>query len=274
MPPVRLKSWYYQQFDADFARDVPGEGYGGWKSAELPLAPDKTALVVMHAWDCGTREQYPGWHRAVEYLPRSYEICRTVFPSLLGAVRRSPLKLYHVVSTAAYCRSYAGFRRTLSLAGPPGPRPPTVAADPVLNELRTFRRDYSFPGKDNIPDIEKGSPRLAFPREAEPQGEEGIAENGEQLYALCHADGVNHLVYAGFAINWCLLMSPGGMMEMSRYGIMCSALRQAVTAVENRETARKELNKELGLWRVSIAFGMVYDVADFVRAVSQAGGAS
>ncbi len=267
MRAIRLKSWYYQQFDADFSREVPGEGYGGWKQAELPLNPDTTALVVMHAWDCGTREEYPGWHRAVEYIPRSYDICARVLPPLLGAVRASSLKVYHVVSSSAYCRNLPGYQRTLTLSGPPGSRPAQVASDPVLDELRAFRRDNGFPGKNNIPDIERGGRRMGFPRGAEPHGGEGIAENGEQLYALCHADGVNHLVYAGFAINWCLLMSPGGMLEMSRYGVMCSALRQAVTAVENRETARQELNKELGLWRVSVAFGMVYDVEEFVRAV-------
>ena len=43
--------------------------------------------------------------------------------------------------------------------------------------------------------------------------------------------------------------------------------RDAVTAVENRETARKNLVKEVGLWRVSVAFGFVFDVADFVAAL-------
>lgn len=270
MRTVRLTSWYYQQFDADFDLEVPGEGYGGWKQAELPLNPETTAVVVMHAWDCGTREQFPGWHRAVEYIPRSYDIVSSVFPRLLQAVRASPLKLYHVVSSASYCRSLPGYQRALALAGPPGSRPHQVASDPVLDELRAFRHDNAFPGKHNVPDIERGSRRMGFPRGAEPEGEEGIAENGEQLHALCHADGVNHLVYAGFAINWCLLMSPGGMLEMSSHGIMCSALRQAVTAVENRETARAELEKELGLWRVSVAFGLVYDVEEFVRAIAEA----
>ncbi|SVE24368.1 uncharacterized protein METZ01_LOCUS477222, partial [marine metagenome] len=62
---------YYQQFDADFNLDIPGEGYGGWKRAMINLSLDHTAVVVMHAWDCGKREQYPGWHRAVEYIPRA-----------------------------------------------------------------------------------------------------------------------------------------------------------------------------------------------------------
>lgn len=54
------------------------------------------------------------------------------------------------------------------------------------------------------------------------------------------------------------------MLDMSRRGVMCSVFRQAVTAVENRETARSELGKQLALWRVSLALGFVFDVDDFV----------
>jgi hypothetical protein len=94
-----------------------------------------------------------------------------------------------------------------------------------------------------------------------------VAENAEQLFALCKEKHINHLIYAGFAINWCLLLSPGGMADMSKRGLMCSALRQAVTAVENRETAREEWCKEIALWRVALAFGFVFDVGDLCAAV-------
>jgi hypothetical protein len=50
---------------------------------------------------------------------------------------------------------------------------------------------------------------------------------------------------------------------------MGSAFRQAVTAVENQETARRQLARELGLWRVALAFGFVFDVEDFLAAVRQ-----
>jgi hypothetical protein len=50
---------------------------------------------------------------------------------------------------------------------------------------------------------------------------------------------------------------------------MCSALRQAVTAVENRETAREEQGKEIALWRVALAFGFVFDVDTFVGALER-----
>ena len=43
MKSVKLPASYYQQFDADYTRDVPAEGYGGWKSAEIELSPKHTA---------------------------------------------------------------------------------------------------------------------------------------------------------------------------------------------------------------------------------------
>lgn len=268
MNAITLPTNYYQQFDADFSLDVPGEGYGGWKKTELPLNPDKTAVVVMHAWDAGTREQFPGWHRAVEYLPRSYEICRDVFPSLLSAVRSSPLKLFHVVSQHNYYNQYPGYSMAKELAGTEPQKPEQIASDAVLDELRHFRSKHVFTGEHNQADVAEGFKHVKFPKEAEPLGNEGIAATDQQLYALCKHEGVNHLIYTGFAINWCLLLSPGGMADMSKRGILCSTIRQAVTAVENKETVREQAAKQLALWRVALAFGFVYDLDDFIHAIT------
>ncbi|MBU0714387.1 MAG: hypothetical protein KJ964_03390 [Verrucomicrobia bacterium] len=263
----RIPVNYYRHFDADFRLDVPAEGYGGWQKKELELSFDHTALVVMHAWEFGTREQYPGWHRVVEFIPRAQEICRTVFPPLLAAVRESGMRLYHVVSSGSYAKDYPGYRRAVALAGPPPEPPEQVPSDPVREALIAFKKEYAYHGLHNIEDIKRGFKNLTFPPEALPAGDEGIAENEAQLFALCKADRINHLIYAGCAINWCLLLDSGGMAEMSRHGLMCSALRQAVTAVENKETARKELCKEIALWRVALSFGFVFDVDDFIRAL-------
>ena len=102
MRPMRCPVNYYQQFDADYSLDAPGEGYGGWQRAELDFDLDRTALVVMHAWDTGTREQYPGWYRAVEYIERANAIVKTVFPPLLARVRAGRLKLFHVTGGGHY----------------------------------------------------------------------------------------------------------------------------------------------------------------------------
>ena len=94
---VRVRTKFYQQFDADVSLPVPAEGYGGWQTADIPLSLDHTALVVMHAWDCGTPQEFPGWYRAVEYIPRAEAIARDVLPPLLAGVRAARVKVYHVV---------------------------------------------------------------------------------------------------------------------------------------------------------------------------------
>lgn len=265
---MRLPASYYQQFDADYTLDVPGEGYGGWKKDEIELSREHTALVVMHAWDTGTPDQYPGWYRAVEYMPRAQEICRTVFPKLLSAVRDSGLALFHVVGGGDYYKDYPGFKKAVQLAGLELPQAEKAKSDPVLQRLHEFRAERVFVGKHNRADVDRGFDNMDFARQAKPVGDEGVAENAHQLFALCKDAEVNHLVYTGFAVNWCLLMSPGGMIDMSRRGIMCSAIRQATLAVENKETARKELCKEIALWRVSVGFGFVFDADDFMGAMA------
>lgn len=265
---LRVPAWYYQHFDADFSLETPEENFGGWKKADLDFSRRHTALVVMHAWEAGQRfEEYPGWWRCVPYIPRSNTILRDVFPPLLEAVRAAGFPLFHVVGGGDYYKDLPGYQRAVELADAPPPALPRVASDPIRDRLNAFRRENVFQGLHNEADVRRGFAKLDFPSKARPAGDEGIAENGPQLFALCRERGINHLVYCGFAINWCLLLSPGGMAEMQQYGLMCSALRQATTAVENRESARGEWCKELALWRVALAFGFVFDVDDFVRAL-------
>jgi hypothetical protein len=270
MAILRLPAWYYQQFDADYSLDVPGEGYGGWRREPIELAMEHTALVVMHAWDCGTRQQFPGWYRAVEYIQRSGRICEEVFPPLLAAVRKAGMTLFHVVGGGDYFKSCQGYRRAVELAGPP-PEPTQVqlAADEQIKTLRKLYPRRVFPGPLNGEDCRRGFESVDFAPQARPVGDEGVAADSRQLLALCLDAGINHLVYTGFAINYCLTSSPGGMVDMSRYGLMCSTVRQATTAVENKETARDELHKQEALWLTSLMFGgFVFDADDFQAALA------
>jgi hypothetical protein len=66
-------------------------------------------------------------------------------------------------------------------------------------------------------------------------------------------------------------MSPGGMVDMRRHGCLCSTIREATTAVENRETAREQLEKQQALWRVAVEFGFVFALEDFLSALRDIG---
>lgn len=269
---VQVMTGYYRQFDADHSREVPGENYEGWKKELLPLSLRHTAFVIMHAWDAGNAHTYPGWYRAVEYLPRANHIVKMVFPDLVRDIREAGMPLFHVVSEGQYYKKHPGYRAAKELAGEPPPPPPNAAPDAVHEVLRDFQAKKIFPGEHNLEDIEQGFIHLDIPREVYPREDEGIAESAAQLYALCAKQGINHLIYTGFAINWCLLSSPGGMIDMSRRGMLCSTIREAITAVENKETARNEGAKEQALWRVGLGFGFVYDIADISDFLRQATG--
>ncbi|MFH1571745.1 MAG: hypothetical protein ABIL09_27395 [Gemmatimonadota bacterium] len=268
--PWRIPTWYYQHHDADFALPVPEHSFGGWRQTDLVFDRERTAVVCMHAWRSGERaDDFPGWWRCVPYIPRANAIVRQVFPSLFAAVRGAGLPLFHVVGGGEYYRELPGYRRALALAGPDPEPPEQVERDAIRQQLDAFRQERAFVGAHNAEDVRRGFAQLDFPEEARPQGEEGVAANARQLLALCRERGINHLVYCGFAINWCLLLSPGGMADMQKHGVMCSALRQATVAVENRESAEDQLCKELALWRVALAFGFVFDVDDFVAALGR-----
>jgi hypothetical protein len=270
-PQMRIATGYYQHHDADFSLEVPEEGFGGWNKADLVFSRKHTALVCMHAWDAGTREAYPGWYRAVPYIPRSCSIGRDVFPRLLSITRKTGLTLFHVVGGGDYYKQEPGYQKAVSLAGTPTEEKlKGVTVDESRRQLDRFRHEKVFPGSHNDPDIEKGFSKLGFLPQAVPLPGEGIAENGRQLHALCVEHEINHLVYVGFAINWCLLLSPGGMADMQRYGLLCSTIREATTAVENKETARGELCKREALWRVALNYGFVFDLEPFIAGLEQA----
>jgi hypothetical protein len=52
---------------------------------------------------------------------------------------------------------------------------------------------------------------------------------------------------------------------VGRHGVMCSTIRDAVTAIENRQTARGEREKAQALWRIALQWGVVFGVGDFIH---------
>ncbi len=261
---MKIPAWTYRQ------HAKPGQTeFGGWHKDIFDVPMETSALAVMHAWGNPRPGEYPGWERCINYIPRARKILAEVFPPLLAATRAARFPLIHVAGWKEYYRHLPGYQRTLTLAERLPPPDGVALHDPAIDALRNRLRDESFPGIENIADIEAGTSKLDFDAVARPVGDEWIVEDDRQLDAVCRHLGVSHLIYIGFAINWCLLLSPGGMLDMERRGYFCSTIREATTAVESGETNAREGNKQEGLWRVALRFGLVFDLPDVMSALDQ-----
>lgn len=265
---------YYRQFDADYSLDVPAEGYGGWQSAELDFDPERIALVVVHANYQGSYDSVPGWYRAVEYIPRSHEIMRQRFEPLLGGIRDAGIPVVHMAGTPGFHREYPGYHRAQALPRTKETTATPIPADAEITRHRAFLRDYGFPGVSNQADIDRGRSQMTdFPEWSRPRDDECVIDDAPTLDAVCRHLGRTHLLYCGFAVNWCVFMSDGGMIDMSRRGYLCSIIEDATTAVENRESAREETHKRYGLWVVGLAFGYVFSSDSLLHSLAEATGA-
>jgi hypothetical protein len=276
---ITLPAHYYRQHDATVGAEHPGQGFSGWTTCLLEVPLEKTALVSMHAWNPGLDPRIPdgpdspyvGWFRVVEYLPRAIEITQKIFPPLLSGARAAELTVIHVASSESYTSGYPEYQRAKALAASAGVRPQSspegAVDDPLRRQWQEERRRQMY-GAHNLAHIQEGSRHLDFASQALPAANEPVVIDSEQLNAVCRERGIWHLVYIGFAINWCLLASPGGMVDMSRMGYVCSTIRQATTAVENRESCVAEWAKELALFRVALMFGYVFDLDPMLEALA------
>ena len=264
---LSLNAQIYRNFDADYSLAAPAEGFGGWTTipVELPLA--ETALVSMHAWDCKSREEIPATYRVEEYYPRAHRILKTVFPPLLAAAREGGMTVLHVVGGGDYYKDLPGYRKAVELAGTEPEFTGEAPHSDANIRFREMKSDFGIPGAQNRKDQQKEGLRLDFAPQARPIAGEGVAENAPQLSALCREAGVSHLLYIGFAVNWCLLTSAGGIRDMARRWYFCSVIQDATTAVENKESARTESNKAEALWRISTGHGFVFDSEPLIAAL-------
>lgn len=274
---LRLKGAYYRHHPIDFSRGALGaQGMLGWgKTIDVEAPVRETVLVSMHNENIGLIPEIPyidrgplaGYMSWLEYEGRKIDIARNEYPRILAAARGAGVPVVHV-AMGDYARRYSGNAKALKISGPeprtvtpraPGAgkgRPPDdIKARLIFGEHYNDNRDYEHLGRF-----------FDFPEQAKPLADEFVVETSHQLSSVLNALGAWNLIYIGFAINWCLWFSGGGMVDMSRLGYRCSCIREGVTAVENRESVQGEMHKEEAMWRVSLMFGYVFGAGDFIAA--------
>ncbi len=275
---LRLTGEYYRHYPVDFSLGKEGaRGFRGWGERVPVEAPaEETALVLMHVWNVGISPELAwkpegpagGVMLMAEWAARTAPMIKNDIPPILAAARKAGLPVVHVASSDHYAGRYPGYQKTLEIAGAEPPPPPRAPRDgepkPPDDRKNALLFGERFPGSESF-----YSDHIDFPDEAKPLDSEFVAVTSHQFSSVLRELGVWQLVYCGFAINWCLWFSPGGMCDMSRLGYRCSCIREGVTAVENRESTHGEFNKEQALWRTSLMFGYIHNSKDFIAACAK-----
>jgi len=233
----------------------PGEGFGGWSNIAIPVDPDKTAILVMHAWKVLPYEECPGIHRMCEYLPRAQKIMEERLPDFLAAARRAGVRIIHVGSETE--KSLETHPRYQQIAKKyPSRQYPQIEKDPETQQLWDLHWKIGSCDESNEAGFRKSVELRDFYET--PPDDEDVVCTSEQLFGVCQEHGIKHLIYTGFAVNWCLLYNACGIMDMNRYGLMCSVVGDLTTATENKESCRTQEHLKYGLWAFATYNGFVF----------------
>lgn len=249
---VFVPAYYYAQQGADPSARFPGQSYEGWGRTEVPFEPSRTAIIVMHLWQV-PQERYLREH--VEYLSRTDAIIEKKFPDFLQAARRSGIRIIHVAAGfEKVLPTFPGYRRMMEKY-PPVEYPAITPSEELLRLRDRHWRLVGANTQEKYDEIESCYSRYDFA--IKPRDDEDVVFASSQLFSLCRDNGIEHLIYTGFAVNACLTMSPCGMMDMTHCGLMCSIVGDMTTAVENKETCAEQRNREYGLWQFAVQSGFV-----------------
>ena len=270
-----LRGAYYRHYPVDFERGTEGAlGFKGWGgTVDIEVSADETALVPMHIWNIGFHPELEfsdigpagGVMEMLEWASRSVMIIKEEIPPILAAARQAGIRVVHVASDKRYAQNYTGYAKALDIAGPEPPGYPRAIPHEEVNPPDNRKQSLLF-GERYTEDIDFYARRIDFPDHAKPLDSEYVTVTTHQLNEVLRYHGIWNLIYIGFAINWCLWFSPCGMMDMSRLGYRCSCIEEAVTAVENKESTKGEINKKQALWRTSLMFGYIHSARDFIDA--------
>lgn len=238
-----------------YFQDSPGEGlpyreeHFIRRETDMSLPVEQTALVLVDTWDN---------HFITSWLERAVTVMREAVVPALEAARSTRMLVVHAPSprvTPSYPGHMARHRTVVADA----PSWPPAAFHARQGQFEAFRGPRAQP--PGVPDVTIGMSPLIDVRD-----NEELLETGEQLHELCEKREILHLIYAGFATNWCILGRNYGMRAMAARGYNLILLREATTGVEYPDTLDGSMATELAIREAETQLGFSVDNEGFLAA--------
>ena len=217
---------YYRVYtDPEVSCDEPNFGF---VERRLPIPVEQSALVLVDVWST---------HYIDSWLQRAGQVTREKIVPLLRAAHRLGMTTIHAPSPRVV-ESY----HPESMPPPAPPTPPAPASDWPPSAFRGIYRsgEHAPFGRDQEPRLQEALARyvteLKIADAVRPLPGEHVIATGQQLHELLAERGILHLIYVGFATNWCVIGRDYGIIAMNERGYNIVLVRDATTGVEFHDT--------------------------------------
>ncbi len=223
---------------------------------QLPVS--ETALVAVGAWDC---------HYLASHQERAAKICRGKIKPVMDACRKVGIAVIHVPSPED-AKRYLDTGNFFGVRAEKSKLVETQAWPP-----ENFRKRLEEYGKFAKPEGSVAArwkemrQHRKIDAAVEPRANDYIVATGAELQLLCGWTRISHLIYVGFAANWCVLFRDYGLRERALEGYNVILLRDCTTAVENAYTIRQKSMTKFAILEAEEVFRIATATsADFIRA--------
>ena len=224
------------------------------REIDMNLPVDQTALVLVDVWNA---------HFIESWLERAAQVTREAVAPVLEKAREVGITVVHAPSPEV-AEQFAQLKRHR----PPEPRPAPTWPPPEFRHREGVYAAYRGPRRQppGIPDI----PGLGMSPAIEVLTEEFVIATGEQLHELLTERRILHLLYVGFATNWCIRNRDYGMPAMASRSYNTILLRDATMGVEFPDTVETRLATEMAIRECEQQNGFSASNADFFAACAAA----
>lgn len=261
MADLRLRVRYYQDstppgipcIEKNFIR----------REIVMPLLVEETALVLVDLWNV---------HHIKSWMERAKDVTVKAIVPVMDKARAAGLTIIQAPSPEV-ARKY---RLSTQYASDEdvfvAPRvydwPPEDFVE-RKGHYRVFAHPCKQPPGVGEKYKELRIPSLDLPDAVKLHSDDYMIRTGSQLHRLLKHKHILHLIYAGFATNWCILGRDYGMRAMSQRGYNTILLRDSTTGVEWPDTVDSLFATELAVREVEVQVGFSASNKDFFNACQE-----
>jgi len=229
----------------------------------MPLPVEETALILVDLWNV---------HHIKSWMERAKEVTVKAIVPVIDKARETGLTIIQAPAPEVANK----YRLSTQYASDEDIFPSSRVYDWPPEDFAKREGQYKiFTGPRNQPPCvsekykELKLPPLDLSEAIKLHPDDYMIRTGNQLHRLLKHKRILHLIYAGFATNWCILGRDYGMRAMSGRSYNTILLRDATMGVEWPDTVDNLFATELAIREVEIQIGFSASNENFFKACKE-----